>query len=334
MRLIAVALLVAVSLPAAAADEDFQRFYNAALRLHESLEYERALEQLALARRQASTGDQMSLVSLAEGVVLADLNQLGDAMAAFKAGLLLAPEAKLPLRVSPKVGAEVEALRERVKKELAPLLAKQEAERKRIEAEAKALEQARLDAEQKKAEAEASAREAQRLDDEKRQAEADAKAREAARLLAEADAKLREIARLEEERKKALLVSDKPQKVLILPSPPQDTPPPLVVTRAPPSKAPVVMTVAFLVAGAAAAGVGAYFGSQSQLQVEAARGAAYQDDAKRALERAGEQALVANVLFGTAGGLGLGALISGIIWGSSSVPEPVSPSAPAGEGAR
>jgi hypothetical protein len=334
MRLLAVALLVALSLPAVAADEDFQRFYNAALRLHEGLEYERALEQLALARRQATTGDQMSLVNLAEGVVLADLNRQGDAMVAFKEGLLLAPDAKLPLRVSPKVSAEVEALRERVKKELAPLLAKQEADRKRAEAEAKALEQARLEAEQKKAEAEASAREAQRLDDEKRKAEADAKAKEAARLLAEADAKLKEIARLEEERKRSLLVSDKPQKVLILPNPPEEAPPPLVVTRAPPSKAPMVMTVVFLVAGAAAAGVGGFFGSQSQLQVQAARDAAYQDDAKRALDQASERALAANVLFGAAGGMGLGALISGIVWGSSSAPEPLPPSAPAAEGAR
>lgn len=324
MRLAAVVLMVVMASPAVAADEDFLRFYNAGLRLHEGLEYERALEQLALAKRQASTGDQMSLVNLAEGVVLSDLNRPEDAMAAFKAGLLLAPDAKLPIKVSPKVMAEVETLRLKVKQELAPLLAKQEADRQRAAAEAKALEQARLDAERKKAEAEASAREAQRLDDDKRKAEADAKAKEAARLLAEAEAKLKEIARLEEERKKALIVSDKPVKqVVILPQVPAEEPPPLVVTSAPPSKAPMVMTLVFLAAGAAAAGVGGYFGSQSQAQVQAARDAVYQDEARAALERASGDATVANVLFGTAGGMGLGALISAIVWGTASAPAPL-----------
>lgn len=324
MRLTVVLLMAAMASPAAAADEDFLRFYNAARRLHEGLEYERALEQLGLAKRQASTGDQMSLVNLAEGVVLADLNRMEEAMAAFKAGLLLAPDAKLPIKVSPKVNAEVEALRIKVKQELAPLLAKQEAERLKAEAEAKALEQARQEAEKKKAEAEASAREAQRLEDDKRKAEADAKAKEAARLLAEAEAKLKEIARMEEERKKALLATDKPVKqVVILPEPPVEAPPPLVVTSAPPSKAPMVMTLVFLAAGAAAAGVGGYFGSQSQAQVQAARDAVYQDEARAALERAGGDATVANVLFGTAGGMGLGALISAIVWGTSSAPAPL-----------
>lgn len=334
MRLAAVALMVAMASPAVAADEDFLRFYNAALRLHEGLEYERAIEQLSLAKKQASTGDQMSLVNLAEGVVLADLNRMEDAMAAFKAGLLLAPDAKLPIKVSPKVMAEVEALRLKVKQELAPLLAKQEADRQRAAAEAKALEQARAEAEKKKAEAEASAREAQRLEDDKRKAEADAKSKEAARLLAEADAKLKEIARLEEERKKALIVSDKPVKqVVILPQPVEE-PPPMVVTSAPPSKAPMVLTLVFLAAGAAAAGVGGYFGSQSQGQVQLARDAVYQDEARAALQRASGDATVANVLFGTAGGLGLGALISAIVWGTASAPAPLPSATPALEGTR
>ncbi len=335
MRLLVVALMVAIAAPAVAADEDFLRFYNAALRLHEGLEYERAVEQLALARRQATTGDQMSLVNLAEGVVLADLNRMDEALAAFKAGLLLAPDARLPLRVAPKVAAEVEALREKVKRELAPLLAKQEADRKKAEAEQKALEQARLAAEQQKAQAEASAREAQRLEDDKRKAEAEAKAKEAATLLAEAEAKLKEIARLEEERKKSLLVSDKPVKqVVLLPQPPAEAPPPIVVTGAPPSRAPMVMTLVFLAAGAAAAGVGGYFGSQSQQHVQAARDAVFQDDARRSLERAGGDATVANVLFGTAGGMAAGALISAIVWGTSSVPLPLPASGATTEDAR
>ena len=77
----------------------------------------------------------MSQVSLAEGVVLADSNRNDEAISAFKAGLLLSPDAKLPIKVAPRVAAEVEALRVKVKKELAPLLAKQEEERKKAEAE-------------------------------------------------------------------------------------------------------------------------------------------------------------------------------------------------------
>lgn len=321
-------LALALLLPAIAlgGDEDFLRFYDAALRLHESLEYERALEQLSLARKQAATGDQVSMVNLAEGVVLADLNKRDEAMAAFKAGLLLSPDAKLPLKVSPRVAADVEALRAKVKQELAPLIAKREAERLKAEADAKAAAEAKALAEKQKAEADERAREAQRQDDDKRKAEADAKAKEAARLLAEADAKLKELARLEAERQKALeqerlkaaaAQRDAPTKVVILP---QDTPPTIVeppLLPAPtPSKAPMVMTLVFLVAGAAAAGVGGYFGAQSQTQVEAARGAMFQSEANASLQQAGQSATTANILFGVSGGLGLGALISGIVWGA------------------
>ena len=312
MRNLCLVLALLVPLAAAATDEDFQRFYNAALRLHEGLEYERALEQLALARKQATTGDQMSQVSLAEGVVLADSNRNEDAQAAFKAGLLLSPDAKLPIKVSPRVAGEVEAIRVKVKKELAPLLAKQEADRK-AEAEAKALAAQRVEAEAKKAEAEAKAREAQKLELDKRSAEADAKSKEAVKLLAEAEAKLKEIARLEEERKKAL---DAPTKVVITPGETPNIVQPPLLPSTPPSKAPMVMTFVFLVAGAAAAGVGGYFGAQTQTQVQAAKDAPFQDDANKALRSADGSALTANVLFGSAGAMGIGALISAIAWGT------------------
>lgn len=310
------ALALVVSSSARASDEDFQRFYNAALRLHESLEYERALEQLALAKKQAGTGDQMALVNLAEGVVLADMNRPEESNAAFKAGLLLSPDAKLPMKVSPKVAAEVESIRAKAKKELAPLIAAQEAARKKAEEDAKALAAAKAEAEAKKAEAEERSREAQRLENDKKVAEADAKAKEAARLLAEADAKLKEIARLEEERKKAPKVTDSPSKVVILPdSVPSVIAPPIVPAPVP-SKAPMAFTIGFLIAGAAAAGVGAYFGVTSQAQVQGAKDAVFQNEANTALRNADSSATAANILFGSAGAMGLGALISGIAWGS------------------
>ncbi|MBL8914822.1 MAG: hypothetical protein JNM17_29220 [Archangium sp.] len=315
MRSLLVVLALTVPLSARATDEDFQRFYNAALRLHESLEYEQALEQLALARKQAETGDQMSLVNLAQGVVLADLNKNDEAAAAFKAGLLLSPDAKLPLKVSPRVAGDVEVIRAKVKKELAPLIAKQEAERLKREQEAKELAKAKAEAEAKKAEAEARAREAMKLENDKMKAEADAKAKEAAKLLAEAEAKLKEIARLEEERRQQQLVSDKPSKVVILPEDPPVISVPLVPAN-PPSKAPMIFTIAFLVLGAASVGVASYFGVTSQGQVQSAKDAPFQNDASVLLRQADSSATAANVLFGTAGAMGLGALISGIVWGA------------------
>lgn len=308
-------LVVLVSLSAAAEESDFQRYYNAALRLHESLEYERALETLGNARKAASTLDEQAQVNLAEGVVLADLNRLDEARAAFKAGLLLTPDAPLPLKVAPKVSAEVEALRARVKKELAPLLAKQEAERKQAEAE-------RLEAENKKRIAEAKAQEASRLELENKKAEADARAAEAARLLAEADAKLKELERLEAERKQeAVLALDKPLADDALT--PDGVQPPLVTANVgPPSKAPMVLTWIFTGAALATAGVGIYFGMQAQAKTQSAQDAVYQDDANRLLQQAGGDATAANILYGSAGALALGALISGIAWAAGMPPPP------------
>ncbi|QRN96915.1 hypothetical protein JRI60_49465 [Archangium violaceum] len=99
-------------------EKDFNRYIVAAVRLYESLEYERALAQLGRARRLVDTVKQDVLVSLYEGAIQADLGRMNEALASFKTALLLDPDAKLPLRVSPKVESEFEALRERVRKEL------------------------------------------------------------------------------------------------------------------------------------------------------------------------------------------------------------------------
>lgn len=98
---------------------DYERYLRAAERLYESLEYERALQQLSRARKLASSVQQDVEVSLYEGILYAELGRWSQARASFKAALLLEPEARLPLTVSPKVQKELEAQREQVRKELA-----------------------------------------------------------------------------------------------------------------------------------------------------------------------------------------------------------------------
>jgi len=310
------ALVLLLSVSAAAEETDFQKYYNAALRLHESLEYERALETLGSAKKAAVTLEDQAKVNLAEGAVLADLNRFDDARAAFKAGLLLTPDAPVPVKIAPKVAAEVEAMRARVKKELAPLLAQQEAERKQAETE-------RLEAEKKKRIAEDKALEAQRLELEHKKAEADARAAESARLLAEAEAKLKELERLEAERRQAaVLAFDKPVADNGLTPPDQTGLPGVTVAPRTATRVPMVFTVIFSVAAVATAGVGVYFGTQADSKTQQARDAVYQDDAQALLEQASSNATTANVLYGTAGGLALGAVISAIVWGAGATPPP------------
>ncbi|SEU31838.1 hypothetical protein SAMN05443639_116109 [Stigmatella erecta] len=104
--------------PAAHAQDDFQRYLLAAERLYESGENERALVQLDRARGLARGLAQDVAVTLREGIFLADMGQWAKAQMAFREGLLLDPEAKLPLRVSPKLERDFEDVRTRVRKEL------------------------------------------------------------------------------------------------------------------------------------------------------------------------------------------------------------------------
>ena len=63
-------------------------------------------------------------------------------------------------------------------------------------------------------------------------------------------------------------------------------------------------------------GVGGYFGAQANEHVQAAKDSPFQDEANRELQTAENNAVPANILFGSAGAMGLGALISGIAWGT------------------
>lgn len=103
----------------------FERHLTAAARLYEALEYERALTQIELARKQPHSSDQEVELSLYEGIILAESGKQDSSAAAFKSALLVQPDAKLPVKVSPKVNASFEAVREQVKRELASLAPKE-----------------------------------------------------------------------------------------------------------------------------------------------------------------------------------------------------------------
>ncbi len=105
----------------------FQTYLNAAIRLYENLEYEQALDKLQRAKAYVSTVEQDALLSLYEGIIQADMGRQA-AEASFRAGLLLNPDAKLPLKVYPKVERDFEAIREDVRRELEALKAKQDAQ--------------------------------------------------------------------------------------------------------------------------------------------------------------------------------------------------------------
>ncbi|MFP2927372.1 hypothetical protein ACLESO_19675, partial [Pyxidicoccus sp. 3LG] len=94
-------------------------YVRAARGLYEDLEFERALEQLSRARPFSTGPADDALLSLYEGVILADLGKLEASTAAFKAALYLQPDAKLPVKVSPKVAQRFESLRKQVKRDLA-----------------------------------------------------------------------------------------------------------------------------------------------------------------------------------------------------------------------
>ncbi|NOK17312.1 hypothetical protein, partial [Corallococcus carmarthensis] len=97
----------------------FQTYVIAARQLYDELEYERALAELSRARRYSSGEADDVLLSLYEGVILADLGRTESSSAAFRVGLLLQPGAELPLKVSPKVEQRFETVRQQVLRELA-----------------------------------------------------------------------------------------------------------------------------------------------------------------------------------------------------------------------
>lgn len=102
----------------ARAEDDFHRYYAAAVRLYNAGENEQALEQLQQAKARTYAVQQDVLVALYEGLILLELGPKEKALAVLENGLLLDPDVQLPVMVSPKVKEEFEALRERARKKL------------------------------------------------------------------------------------------------------------------------------------------------------------------------------------------------------------------------
>ncbi|WP_342377540.1 hypothetical protein NVS55_39565 [Myxococcus stipitatus] len=100
---------------------DVRRYLLSIHRLIDDLAYERALEQIARAKKVSQGPEDDVAVSLYEGVVLAELSKgrQEDSEAAFKSALFLQPDAELPLNVSPKLKKRFEQVRAKVQKELA-----------------------------------------------------------------------------------------------------------------------------------------------------------------------------------------------------------------------
>jgi len=118
-RILVLLLTLVCSGPARAQSRASQRRIAAAARLYEQLDYEGALEQLAKARSSPRTRDDDVAIALYEGVILAEMGKPADSAAAFRAGLLLKPDAVLPVKVSPKVQSDFERVRRRVGAEAA-----------------------------------------------------------------------------------------------------------------------------------------------------------------------------------------------------------------------
>ena len=289
--LLAPALLLA-SAPVLVQSSGAQRYLDAAALLYENLEYERALDQLKKARTVSGGVDDDVNIALYEGVVLSDLGKKDEAVAAFREGLYLKPDAQLPVKVAPKTAAAFATTRADVKRELAPILARRHAEEEKKRVEAEKLEQAKKEAEKvelaRKSDAERKrleAEQAKQAADEKQRLEAKRRADEAA---AQAD---------RPERRTLTLTEDPNRK-------PDFVPPP------PPARGVPVAPFVFGGMTVAAAGVGGVFGYLASTQVSAARAANFQSETVDHLHQANTDALVANIAFGVAGAAGIATLIS------------------------
>ncbi|RJS21298.1 hypothetical protein DRW03_18000 [Corallococcus sp. H22C18031201] len=259
----------------AQATEALDRQLREAVRLYEDLEYEQALGLLKRAHQSSRGASDDTAVFLLEGIVCADLGRWEAARSAFRSALLQQPEARLPLKISPKVEREFEAERVKARQELARRTAATPASK--TVATSKPLS----------------------VDVEKPQVGSVA-------LVAEDP--LRAAAPAES----APVASSAPSEVLTLRG---DT------TRSGAASGRRVSTVTWslLGAGVVAGGVGSVFGVSSRGHVADARKAQFQDELILHHTQAESTARTANILFGVAGAVAVGAVVTWLLTPSESV---------------
>ncbi|ATB38533.1 hypothetical protein CYFUS_003968 [Cystobacter fuscus] len=102
------------SQPSASTAPDFEGRMAATARAYENLDYEHALQELEGASRLARDDGERARVAIYRGLVLGDLRRRQASRAAFRAGLMLRPNASLPVKVSPKVASDFEDVRREV----------------------------------------------------------------------------------------------------------------------------------------------------------------------------------------------------------------------------
>jgi hypothetical protein len=137
-RFKALAFLVLLVVPHAGHAErsaDIQTYLRSIQRLFDDLEYERALDQIRLARQAPRAAEEDVTLSIYEGIIQYELGQQEQSRAAFKAALLLQPDAALPVQVAPKVRSLFESVRQQVKLTAVPSPVQRDAGRPRSEAE-------------------------------------------------------------------------------------------------------------------------------------------------------------------------------------------------------
>ncbi|MCA2979678.1 MAG: hypothetical protein INH41_14720 [Myxococcaceae bacterium] len=277
--------LVLAAVPSAAEPQgcrDFRTYMNAGVQLGVyGTEWEQALRQFEKAQSfTCSPEDDVKLQSF-RGIVLFNMRRPGPARDAFRQALLLDPAATLP----GNFGTKVSAFFDKVRAELpAPVVAPRAVEAKPTPAPA---------ADEGKPGAAPSLRTAS----------------------VSVDAPGAAVTAAEAAPRTAAAPRDAPVAPAITPR--ADPTAPLSVREPSASKrwvAPIVLG-----ASALAALVGAMaFGLSSTARVADARRAEFMDELRRSLDQAGSQALVANVLFGGAGALSVGALVAAL-WPSPKV---------------
>lgn len=124
-----VALLLVVGIPfgvRGAGNDEIRNYIISIGRLHDSLEYELALNRIQLARQvPRGTEDEVTL-ALYEGIILCEMGKLKPGSAVLKSALFLRPDAKLPVQVAPKIEQLFESMRKQVKREVATHLSPRE----------------------------------------------------------------------------------------------------------------------------------------------------------------------------------------------------------------